>query len=97
MDHESPKIERAIPSLLAKCTYGEIYGTLQWDGRTTQFAAVTLGGTMDSDSTNQNAYLRATSTTVDTKVGALGGMWASGSNGDGENALRGAQACLAQS
>jgi hypothetical protein len=67
---------------------GEIYGTQQWDDRTTKFAAVTLGGTMDitylSDSTNQNAYLRATSTKVDTKVGARGGMWATGSNGEGK-------------
>ena len=67
---------------------GEIYGTQQWDDRTTEFAAVTLGGTMDiaylSDTTNQNAYLRATSTKFDKKVGAKCGMWATGSNGDGK-------------
>ena len=67
---------------------GEIYGTQQWDDRTTQFAAVTLGGTMDitylSDTTNQNAYLRASSNKFDTKVGARCGMWATGSNDQGK-------------
>jgi hypothetical protein len=67
---------------------GEIYGTQQGDDRTTQFAAVTLGGTMDiaylSDTTKQNAYLRASSAKFDTKVGARCGMWTTGSNGEGK-------------
>jgi hypothetical protein len=68
---------------------GKIYGTQQWDDRTTQMASVTVGGTMEvvyvSDQTSQNAYLRARSGTFDTTVGAkCGGVWATGSNNEGK-------------